>query len=59
MRDFDSKELREQIREFLVRQVGLDFSDIERIQIEQMRDGQLRNIHIDFIPSIYKENKNA
>ena len=51
----DNIELREQIRTFLIRTVGIEYSDIDRIDIYRMRDGQIRDIRISFIPRIKSE----
>ena len=52
----DDMELKEQIRKFLIYQVGVAYSNIDKIKIERMRDGQLRNIDISFIPNLYQED---
>ena len=53
----DNVELREQIRTFLIRTVGIEYSDIDKIDIYRMKDGQIGDIRISFIPRIQHDNK--
>ena len=51
MKDFDG-DMREEIRRFLIYDLCINPLNIDEVKIDHMRDGQLRNINITFIPSI-------
>ena len=57
MKIFDKGEVKEHLKGFLVRE-GIDLSTIDKIDIDLYRDGQMRNIHISFIPIIKGEKEN-
>ena len=56
-RIIDNIELREQIRTFLTRIVGIEYETIDKINIYRMQDGQLRDIRISFIPKSHSDRK--
>ena len=45
-------EIKEELRRFLVYDLHINPSSIEKIEVSKMVDGQLRNINISFIPNI-------
>lgn len=51
MKDFDG-DMKEEIRRFLIYDLCINPLNIDEVKIDRMRDGQLRNINITFIPSI-------
>ena len=52
-----SLEMREEIRRFLIYDLQVNPLNIDKIDIDYMRDGQLRDIRISFIPSINIEGE--
>ena len=54
MKDFDL-DVKEELRRFLIYDLGISPLNIDKIDISHMRDGQLRDIHISFIPSLDKD----
>ena len=49
-------EVKEELRRFLIYDLQISPLNIDRIDVDRMRDGQLRNINISFIPSIRGRN---
>ena len=52
----DKGATRAAIKKFLIEQLDVRPRDINDIKVDYMRDGQLREIRITFIPDIYNKD---
>ena len=48
-------DVKEETRGFLIYDLGISPQNIEYIDVNTMRDGQIRNIYIQITPSINKD----
>ena len=52
-----TSEIKEEIRRFIIYDLRINPSNIEKIEVDRMKDGQLRNINILFIPEIERKEE--